>query len=52
MRQFGSFVTKGKYQNAGIGIKLNLGKEKDSMGIVLPNKLLKEMDLDTNIAGE
>ncbi|XP_056008925.1 linear primary-alkylsulfatase-like isoform X2 [Ostrea edulis] len=51
LRQFGSFVTKGKYQNAGIGIQLNYGKDKDSMGIVLPNKLLKEMELDTNIAG-
>lgn len=51
MRQFGVFVTKEKYQNAGIGIQLNYGKAKDSMGFILPNKLLTEMEFDTNIAG-
>lgn len=51
MRQFGVFVTKDKFQNAGIGIQLNYGKAKDSMGFILPNKLLEEMELDTNIAG-
>lgn len=51
MRQFGVFVTKDKFQNAGIGIQLNYGKTKDSMGFILPNKLLEEMELDTSIAG-
>ncbi|XP_061166348.1 linear primary-alkylsulfatase-like [Saccostrea echinata] len=51
MRQFGTFVTKDKFQNAGIGIQLNYGKDKDSMGLILPNKLLRDMEMDINIAG-
>ena len=51
-RQFGSALSGKQVINDGIGPNIELKTTDDkSMGLVYPNKLLKEEQLETKIAG-